>query len=182
MRVTKPLNRHYAGLSRISPDIIAAAQRRGNIVHDWVFKYLDQGFVPDPSMLTNEQPYIQSWLRWHKAMVQETVAIELHLKCDCWQYTGHLDWLGRLKGDSFLTVLDWKTPVIEQKIWACQCAAYWHLVDKHYESELPVKRLGSLKLSPVGKDAEMIEYTDRKSAHLAAFLSALSVERYFYGA
>jgi hypothetical protein len=151
-------------------------------VHKYIALQLaGKSWVPEDYLLPEDMGYLKSWASWHDTLVEETVATEYRLFCDCYNFEGTLDWLGKLRGDDYLTVLDWKTPVVEHKTWACQCSAYEHLVSHHAKFRKKVKRVGSLMLAPDGSFAMMREYTDKKALHFNAFISALNVHRYFYG-
>ena len=96
---------------------------------------------------------------------------------------GHIDWVGILRGDSVITVLDWKTPVQDHIVFACQTAAYWHLIERHcvLPEGWPVGRCGTLHLDRDGGLAKMEEYTEWSKYYFNGFLLALGYYNFFEG-
>jgi len=171
---------------RIPPERLQEAAERGSLVHRIIPNLLDPDrfYVP---MADKKSPvargYIQSFMLWHDLMVDETLYIEKELVCDCFQFVGHIDWIGVLI-DGSIAILDWKTPITEGRVWRAQLGAYYHLVIKHLHVLIPRLReskirIGAIMLSPTGKPGRMKEYTKNVYLHFDDFLIALNYRRTF---
>ena len=178
--VTQALGR-YVDLQHIPPARLQMATARGTKIHDYIFMDLKDFWVP-PALITPEiEGYWASYWIFKRNMIEQTILLEKELVCDCFGYVGHLDWCGILRGETGLTLLDWKSPITEGKTWRSQVAAYWHLVEKHSDPplELPIKRCGALMLSPTGASPSFREYTEFHADYFNDFLLALGAYRAF---
>lgn len=178
--VTRALGR-YVDLQHIPPERLQLATARGTKIHDYIFMDLAELWVP-PALITPEiKGYWNSYLIFKNEMIEETHLIEEQLICTCYGYTGILDWCGKLRGESGLTIIDWKSPVTEGKTWRSQVAAYWHLAAEHAEPPLPlpIERCGSLMLSPRGSTPSFREYTEFQPDYFNDYLLALGAYRAF---
>lgn len=178
--VTTALAR-YVDLQHIPPERLQLATARGTKIHDYIFMDLAELWVP-PALITPEiEGYWNSYLIFKNTMIEKTILIEERLTCTCYGYTGILDWCGILRGENGLTLIDWKSPVTEGKTWRAQVAAYWHLVEEHAKEplELPIKRCGSLMLSPRGSTPSFREYTEFQPDYFNDFLLALGAYQRF---
>ena len=178
--VTQALGR-YVDLQHIPPERLQIATARGTKIHDYIFMDLSELWVP-PALITPEiEGYWKSYLIFKNTMIERTVLIEKKMTCTCYGYTGILDWCGILIGESGLTVIDWKSPVTEGKTWRSQVAAYWHLTEEHADPpiDLPLKRCGSLMLSPRGSTPSFREYTEFQPDYFNDYLLALGAYRAF---
>ena len=180
--VTQALGR-FVDLQHIPPARLQIATARGSKIHDYIFMDLKDLWVP-PALITHEiEGYWASYLIFKKNMIETTIFVEKKLHCTCYGYTGILDWLGILRGDKGLTVIDWKSPVTEGKTWRSQVAAYWHLAETHAQPQLdlPIERCGSLMLSPRGSTPSFREYTEFHADYFNDFLLALGAYKAFSG-
>ena len=165
----------WSDFSMINPAVLAHACQRGTNVHNAIAADL-QGLWVLP-LTDEEQGYFDSWRRWADLMIDKPVLIEKEIVCDCYGYMGHPDFVGYLKEDSRLAVIDWKTPIAEMKSWKGQAASYSHLAE-HATGE-KVERIGSVRLAATGAIARMTDYSDRMAEYFAAFLGALTAHKYF---
>ena len=178
--VTQVLGR-YVDLQHIPPERLRIATARGSKIHDYIFMDLKEFWIP-PALITPEiEGYWRSYLIFKRQMIETTVLLEEKLVCTCYQYSGILDWIGVLRGEKGLTVIDWKSPISEGKTWRSQVAAYWHLVEAHMNPplELPIERCGALMLSPRGSTPRFKEYTEFHADYFNDFLLALGAYRAF---
>ena len=165
----------FTDFSQIPPDVLANATERGTRFHKWAECYLLDQWAP---VSENIRGYVESLKQWRKIAVEETLFVEKEIICPQYQFMGHIDWIGRLKGDpeNFITVLDWKTPLVESKTWRIQLSAYWYLAKK---LGLNVRRCAALMPRKDGKKAALKEYTEFQACHFNIFLSCLNCTRYF---
>lgn len=166
----------FTDFSQIPPDVLANAAERGSRFHTWTENYLSDKWSP----ISNDiQGYVKSFKRWHSLAVEETLFVEKEIICPQYQFIGHIDWMGRLRGDpeNFITVADWKTPITESKTWRIQLAAYWYLAKECLG--LNVRRCVVLMPKKDGKVASIKEYTEFQACHFNIFLSTLNCTRYF---
>ena len=119
--------------------------------------------------------YVDSFRLWLPA-VADVVLVEAELIDDELGFLGHPDLIVRMKGDSGLSVCDLKTPVVLNRLWKAQLAAYRHLAE--HNGYGPIERVFSLRLSPEGRMPKLDEYFSVNN-DFAAFLSALNAYRYF---
>ena len=162
----------YQDFSGIRPDVLARAAERGTAVHR-ICSALVQGLWV-PSIPEECRGYIESFRLW-MPYIEETVLVEKELVDKKLGYRGRPDWIGRIRGDKTLTVLDWKTPLAKGRLWQAQLAAYGHLAEVNLG---PIGRIASLRLKPDGKKPILDDY--RRDPHdMAAFVSALNAYRYF---
>lgn len=180
--VTQALGR-FVDLQFIPPARLQLACARGTKLHDYIFMDLREMWIP-PALITPEiAGYWESYLIFKREMIETTVLLEEKLHCWHYGYTGIADWIGILRGETGLTVIDWKSPVTEGKTWRSQVAAYWHLVEGHMNPplELPIERCGALMLSPRGSTPSFREYTEFHADYFNDFLLALGAYRAFSG-
>lgn len=148
--------------------MLEAAAERGTAVHRLCVGVARRLFVHVPPELSG---YVASFKTWWP-VVEELIAAEEEMVEPKLGYVGHPDLVVRIRGDQGLTVVDLKTPVVLGKTWACQLAAYSHMVG--------ASRILSLRLKRDGSRPIINEFTDN-GHHFAAFCAALSAWRYFYG-
>lgn len=158
----------FSDFSRVRPAVLEAAAERGTAVHRLCAGVAQRLFIQIPPELAG---YVASFKAWWP-VVGELIACETEYRDDRLGYFGHPDLVVRIKGDEGLTVVDLKTPAVVGKTWACQLAAYAHLVG--------ASRILSLRLKADGSRPVVNEFTD-KGRHFAAFCAALSAWRYFNG-
>ena len=180
--VTQVLGR-YVDLQHIPPGRLQLACARGSKIHDYIFMDLKDLWVPAALITPEIEGYWRSYLIFKRQMIETTVLLEEKLHCWHYGYSGIADWCGTLRGETGLTLLDWKSPVTEGKTWRSQVAAYWHLVECHAHPalNLPITRGGSLMLSPTGATPSFREYTEFHPDYFNDFLLALGAYRAFSG-
>lgn len=166
---------------RIPPDRIKEASERGSLVHRIIPGLIDPERFYVPLKDKKEpiaQGYIHSFMDWYDLMVERTLWLEQEFTCNCFQFVGHIDWIGVLI-DGSIAVIDWKTPITEGKVWGAQLGAYWHLAKHHGNLPGEVKRIGAVQLSPLGKPGRMADYTLNIAKCFNDFLIALNYRRTF---
>lgn len=183
--VTQVLGR-WQDFSAIRPEILAYAAERGSVAHrvcasyatafqrsDWLAMGLIKGGVGVPEEVRG---YVKSFIDWFDLAVAEVLFVEAEV-VSAFGYVGHFDLGVRLK-DGRLALIDLKTPVANQKIWALQLAAYWGACIETFGVEFEV--LFSLRLNKDGGEAKLKPY-DNHPQHLAIFLGGLNMFRFLEG-
>ena len=87
---------------------------------------------------------------------------------------GHPDLICRLKGDRWPRVVDFKTPITKNALWAVQISVYDYLARKFLNS--PVEHSGALRLRGDGGQAKFDEVHD-PDRWFAAFLEAMDFQK-----
>lgn len=167
--------RPFVDLSKIPPDVLAAAAERGTRVHGLCAAVAQRLWIP--SVPDECRGYVDSFRSWFPVVV-EVVAAEVELVDEVLGFKGHPDLIVRIEGDEGLTVVDLKTPVSTHTTWKAQLAAYHHLAE-HNGHTLIIRNI-SLRLSWEGRPPQVDEYLHQER-DFAAFLSALNAWRYFKG-
>lgn len=163
----------YQDFTAISGDVLAHAAERGTLVHRICAAMVQGLWVPE---IPDEcQGYIDSFRKW-MPYIEETVLVEPALVHKALGYRGRPDWVGRIKGDKALTIVDWKTPLAKGRLWRAQLSAYWHLAGCNIDRV--VSRIASLRLKPDGSRPILDDYILDPN-DIAAFVSALNAYRYF---
>lgn len=156
-------------LKRRFPHVLAVASARGTAVHGHC-EAIAQGLFPlgiDPE----HAGYVDSFMRWFEN-VEEVAATELRLLDTATGFHGQFDILCRLRGDTALSLWDYKTPEAAGRTWPAQIAAYRHLARVH---GYPSARGGMIRLRKTGRPAIIDEYTDTERHDWNVFISALNV-------
>lgn len=162
----------WADFTMIPEGVLKHAAERGTQVHNAIAGFLRGSFQPriDPEV----EPYFDSFLQW-RPMVKSIACVEKEFIDNDLGVVGHPDLICKLKGDEFLTVVDWKTPMMKNPLWSAQLAGYQHLAQAN---GIHVRRRLSVRLKKNGRFPIVNEYKDHGTA-LAAFLSALNATKYF---
>lgn len=166
----------YSKLDLVDPDILAYRSKIGDLTHHYVEMYsLNLLITSIPKII---KPYLISFKNWFDEYAEEVLMTEVRINSEKYLLTGKPDFIIKIKGDDFYSVLDVKTPANFQKTWRAQTAAYQILIEE--ELGIKIKRRISLRLDQEGGSPhfdEMIfhEY-DKK-----IFLDMLSVHRFFNG-
>lgn len=150
------------------------AADRGTRVHSFALRWAIGAFIPgqvDDDCLG----YVMSYQFWHRAYVKEVFWIEKELVDEDYGYIGHPD-IGLELVDGTRAILDLKTPIQLQRVWAGQLAAYKRLAEVSGEQ---FDAVGTLRLNPHGGPATMMWYQD-SPRDLAAFISLLTGYKYFF--
>ena len=177
--VTQVLGK-YIDWGNIPPDVLEAAASRGTKVHQYIAMKLLNLWIPG-GIEPHYRGYMDSFTSWYDEVVEQTLYVEKEVVCSCWGFLGHIDWVGIIRGDKGLTILDWKSPVTEAKSWLLQLSSYKHLIEEHTDTDLPVIRCGAVMLDPGGKPAKMKEYTDVSTAAFNVFLGMLNGHKWMKG-
>ena len=166
LSVTQALN-PFVDFSNVPAERLSYSAERGRIIHSACAAYAQNLFVPP--MPEDHQLYFQSFQSWFDQYVKQVIWVEQELSDNKYFFHGHPDILCILiSGEK--VIVDYKTPVSESPTWRAQISAYCFLAQ--------VSKGMVLNLSPQGKAARAIVYTQQKS-DFAAFLAALTATRYF---
>lgn len=163
---------NYIDWSKVNPDVLEAAAYRGGKVHQYIAMQLLGLWIPG-GIEPHYQGYMDSFTAWHDQTVERTLYVEIEVICTCFGFIGHIDWVGIIRGDKGLSILDWKSPIAEAKSFVLQLSTYKHLAEEHIKTDLPVNRCGAVMLNAEGKPARMIEYTDVSAAAFNVFVGML---------
>lgn len=160
-------------LKRRFPDVIERAARRGTAVHGYCEDTAKGWFVP--AIPAEHQGYFDSFMHWFSD-VDEVVATEVRLMDTTLGFHGQMDIICRMRGDTVLSLWDYKTPEAVSPTWGAQIAGYDHLANIN---GYPVKRAGMIRLRKTGRPPLITEYTDSLRRHWNTFVSALNVYNAF---
>jgi hypothetical protein len=167
---------NQGAFAKIPPDIMAAAQERGNALHGWAAAYAQNLWTPEVS--DSLKGYVVSFSKWFDRHVVKTVLVEQRMSHPTLYYDGEPDWVGIIKGDEGLTLIDWKTPLFASKSWRLQLAGYRMLLEKAgYE----ITRVASLQPRKDGKAAKFLDYPNSLTGDMGIFMATLNVWRFFNG-
>lgn len=156
-------------LKRRFPDRIAHAAERGTLVHN-ACEDIARGYLP-MNVSDEIQPYIESFMYWFDK-VESVHLLETRLIDTTIGYTGQFDIVCKMKGDTSLTLVDYKSPVAVSKTWKPQLAAYRHLAEIH---NIDIGRHASLRIRKNGKPALLDEFTSTYTFDWNLFISCLNV-------
>lgn len=164
----------FADFSQVPPNVLEEAKLRGTLAHNLFASYALGLWIP--AIPENCIGFFDSFRRWFDDTVEEVIAVEKRIIHPTYHFTGQLDLLCQIRGDSGLMLLDNKTPLALYKSWQVQCAAYKKLADLEYPN---ITRTGSLRLSRDGKRAKLEEYSKTVERDFALFLCCLSAYQFF---
>jgi len=172
----------YQDFSGINPAVLEHAAARGTLFHSYAAGYLMGKWMPKPP--PEIQGFFDSFRRWCDLALDAVLMVEFELICSCpgYGYCGHVDAVIVMRGETSATLIDWKTPIAEnRKAWTLQVAGgYWHLVEAHGALVGPLlKRCGAVQVKRDGKPAVMRAYEGSVLEAQAVFFSALQVHKYF---
>ena len=165
----------YADFSMVPAATLEHAAARGTAVHRACAAIAQGLWVP--SLSEEAIPYVTSFKHWWP-LVQEAYAVEQELVDPAYGYRGHPDLIVRLAGENFARVVDLKTPITKNPLWAAQIAAYINLAKQVIPEGMEIKRSGTLRLSPQGKAPKYDEYTE-SARDFHVFVAALTAYKYF---
>jgi len=165
----------WVDLSMVPADVLEFAKVRGNDFHSLAARYALGLWIDEvPESCVGRYA---SFKKWFDATVVDVVLVEKRLIHRKLHYTGEPDIIARLRGDTGLCLLDYKTPQAFSKTWCAQIAGYKELAE---HNDYPIQRAATLQPHPEGKRAKFRDYMTHRE-DLAAFLSALNCWRYFHG-
>jgi hypothetical protein len=167
----------YVDFSMVRADVLKAAQLRGTTVHAIIARYLQFGLALNID--ERYQGYLDSFKRWHSQEVEEVLAVEERIFNDVYRVCGQLDLVVRLRRhpENLPIVVDIKTPIMSQKTWAAQVAAYKFL----YEQDRVVitGTPASLQVDADGRKAKFRPVDSHKEA-IRYWMEALDCFHYFF--
>ena len=145
--------RPWQDFSAIPPEVLANAAARGTTCHAAYASYALGLWIPD--LAGDCRGYFESFCRWYDSTVILATAVEPALVCKEYGFHGHPDFIGKIKGDAGLVLIDWKNPVGASLGWRLQIAAYHHLAAESFE----ISRVLIVQPHPKGKRAKVTEHT-----------------------
>jgi hypothetical protein len=173
-QVISQVGRYWLNYDAIPPARLEFAKERGSDFHRLAALHAQKLWIDQvPESCTG---FFKSFTAWFLEFVEEVVLVEKTLVHPTLHYKGTPDIIVRIKGDSVLTLPDYKTPRVFSKSWCLQVAAYRELARVN---GIQVERVSSLQPHPDGGRAKFEEYTKSLTHDFAVFLSALNVWRYF---
>ena len=177
-RIISDVGKLWLSFDHVPPDRLEFACQRGSDFHRLAALYASRLWideVPDSCV-----GFFKSFTAWFDEFVEEVILVEQTLVHPTLHYKGTPDAIVRMKGDTGLTLLDWKTPRALSKSWRLQLAAYKNLADVNgYLQSL--ERVASLQPHPDGGRAKFEEYTKSLTADWNVFRSMLGVWKFFNG-
>jgi len=133
---------------------------RGTLVHYLCELYLEGHFIVETSIDNDILPYFLSFKAWVDLMVDSVVLVEERLVDKNGLYCGQIDFVAKLNGDSFNTLIDIKTSTAKNgKTWPLQLSSYRYLAE---DNGIPINRLGALRVRRDGKLAFFDEVRNYK--------------------
>jgi hypothetical protein len=166
----------HSDFSQVPADVLELACQRGDAVHQLCALYAQGLFIEEvPEQYAG---YFQSFCLWFDQFVEKTILVEEELRDEDLGYCGHPDFIGQMKGDLGLTLVDWKTAGALSKGWRLQVAGYKMLAEKN---GYPISRVASLRPQKDGKIAKFQGYTRTLAYDSGIFMAELSVWRFFNG-
>ena len=172
-RVTEVL-KPYTSFDGIDPIVLAKAADRGTRVHKYCELYTQNLLIEKVD--EDCRPYVNSFIRWFDAMVEDVWVSEMRLSCSKYLITGKLDLVVTIKGDLAETLVDLKTPQQASPSWQLQTAAYRYLMRASQGIDIP--RRVCLVLDREGKLPKLVEYTNHE-ADERLFLNAVELFHFF---
>jgi hypothetical protein len=148
------------------------SRTRGTTVHNACAADLNGLWIPP--LPTAYQGYFESYKKWSSMMIEKVVVVEERFIDKINGYCGQPDLISLLKGDSFFSLIDWKTSIAAAKSWPLQLASYKHLANIN---GYPIKRLISVRLRENGSMPLVNEYTNGNDFNM--FLAGLQLYKYF---
>lgn len=162
----------YVDFSMVPEYVLTRKTEIGRTVHQTCAAIAQNLWIPQSPFEC--VGYIKSFRRFFDKYVVEVVFVEKRFYHPVYQYSGQIDFYGKLINIGFV-VLDWKTPITEQKTWCGQMAGYDELVmvNKNH-----IDKTGALQLDADGGIPKMIWYKQDPN-DLNAFLGALTAYNHF---
>ncbi len=165
--------RPFVDFSAVPPKVLAAAADRGSRCHSAIAEHLMDGF---PVIDADVRPYFESFMVWADRMIESVIMVEDRMTDEVMRYTGQVDLIARLKGDSEYTMIDFKTSQVGMKAWQIQIAAYRHLA---MTSGINTARGMTVRLKKDGSGAILTEYPPKCANDFNVFLGLLNAHYFF---
>jgi hypothetical protein len=154
--------------------VLENAAERGRRVHKYCELYSQNLLI---EKVDDEcKPYVDSFIYWFEAVVEELLVSEIRLSCPKYLVSGKLDMVVTIKGDTTLTLVDFKTPQQASCSWQLQTAAYRYLL--RAVEGVNIQRRISLILDREGKMPRRKEYFDHEMDE-RLFLHAVELYHFF---
>lgn len=168
-RVTAPLY-FISGLSKISPEVLDNAARRGSEVHIQCAAIASGMGCPGYGEWAGKiDGYVCSFELW--AMNKKFLPTPERLYSDEYMITGEIDGLYENKHGQ-IVLYDLKTPLNISKSWPLQLSAYSYLLSKE---GITIERMEVVKLDKKGRDANVYEYEN----DFETYVECLNIYRKF---
>jgi len=156
-------------LAAVPPALLEQASARGRDVHRICCAMARGAWVPGiPEECAG---YVESWQRWSEKYVDRILMTEPELINHRLRFMGHPDLVAIMKGDQWVSVIDFKIPRQMRNSWRIQLSAYGNLVE---EAGWNVARSFSLRLNPDGKPPLVDEFTGTMPQDFAVFCGLLA--------
>ena len=176
-QIISQVGRYWLNFDNVPPDRLELACQRGSDFHRLAALHAQKLWIDEiPDSCVG---FFKSFTAWFLAFVEEVVLVEQTLVHPTLGFTGTPDAIVRIRGDSGLILLDWKTPRAFSKSWCLQVAAYRELAER--DRGLYIPRVATLQPHPDGGRARFEEYTKGLTPDYAIFLSGLNWWKYFSG-
>ena len=134
---------------------------RGTLVHYLCELHLKGHFIVETSIDNDILPYYLSFKAWAELMIKSVVLVEERLIDKEGLFCGQLDFIAKLNGDKFNTLVDIKTSTAKnEKDWGLQLASYKYLAE---ENGIEMGRVGALRVRRNGKLAIFDEVRNHKN-------------------
>jgi len=166
----------FSGYGSVPESVLEAASARGTFVHAACAAIAKGEWLPRPPKEFGG--YVASFRWWFERYVDDVLLVEEELTDPELEFIGHPDLLIVSKALGGIILPDIKTPLNQQKVWACQLAGYRRLVQ--VDRNIVPDRIGSLQLSPDGKPPKFHDYTHNPH-YFNAFHAALVAWKFFNG-
>ena len=175
-QIISAVGKHWLNFDAVPPDKLEAACLRGSEFHRLAA-------LQAQALWIDEVPpecagFFRSFSDWLKAFVSEVVVVEQQFVDKTLGFTGTPDAILRIKGDTGLTLVDWKSGQTASRGWRLQISAYRHLAEVN---DYPISRVAILQPHPDGKKAKYSETTKSMTADWNVFKSMLTVFKFLEG-
>jgi len=156
---------------QMDPEIMAAAQERGTLVHTATALY-DKDDLALEEMQSDPilEPYVRAWVKFRDDVLFIPEAIEVRVYSTRYRYAGTIDRIGALRG--VRAILDIKTSATPNPVAALQLAAY----QVAYNEQNPKAKAKERWVVQLGADGKyrLHQYKD-DLGDWSTFLSALQL-------
>jgi len=172
--IISQVGKYWLNFDAIPPGVLERACTRGTDFHRLAALHASRLWIDEiPESCAG---FFHSFTEWFDEFVEEAILAEQTLVHPTLHYQGTPDAIVRIKGDTGLILLDWKTPAVFSKSWVIQCSAYKELAEANGYS---ISRIAALQPHKDGGKAKFTGFTKSSAVGFAVFLSALQVWRYF---
>lgn len=158
----------FSGLSKIDPEVLLNAAKRGTKVHQ-ICEAIISG-IGEFGVEEELEGYVESFKKWWEKG-HEVYLMEKRFWCDEHKITGQIDLI--LNTPEGLVIADLKTSSKPSKTWSVQGNAYAYLARIN---GIDIKKIIFIHLNKSGKEAKIYEYPIDESF----FFSILKIYDYFF--